>query len=56
MVHKVIPAVDKGEPLLIEEVPILETDSLKDLEIRIHTVEHRLIVQATKKILDESYR
>ncbi|RIA96903.1 phosphoribosylglycinamide formyltransferase [Glomus cerebriforme] len=56
MVHKVIPAVDKGEPLLIEEVPIFETDSLEDLETRIHTVEHRLIVQCAKKILDESNR
>ncbi len=56
MVHKVIPAVDKGEPLLIEEVPILEKDSLDDLETRIHTVEHRLIVQAAKKVLDELIR
>ncbi|CAB4437081.1 unnamed protein product [Rhizophagus irregularis] len=53
MVHKVIPDVDKGEPLLIEEVSIFETDSLNDLETRIHTVEHRLIVQCVKKILDE---
>jgi phosphoribosylglycinamide formyltransferase len=53
MVHKVIPDVDKGEPLLIEEVPIFETDSLNDLEMRIHSVEHRLIVQCVKKILDE---
>ncbi|CAG8434583.1 15074_t:CDS:2 [Funneliformis mosseae] len=56
MVHKVIPDVDKGEPLLIEEVPILETDSLDDLETRIHNVEHRLIVQGAKKILDELNR
>jgi phosphoribosylglycinamide formyltransferase len=53
MIHKVIPAVDKGEPLLTEEVSILETDSLEDLEIRIHSVEHRLIVQGAKKILNQ---
>src|SRR5437588_42693 len=56
MIHKVIPAVDKGEPLLIEEVSILETDSLEDLEMRIHSVEHRLIVQAAKKFLNELNR
>ncbi|RHZ56300.1 hypothetical protein Glove_402g52 [Diversispora epigaea] len=52
MVHKVIPDIDKGEPLLIEEVPILESDTLDDLETRIHSTEHRLIVQAVKKFLD----
>ncbi|CAG8507494.1 1922_t:CDS:1 [Diversispora eburnea] len=52
MVHKVVPDVDKGEPLLIEEVPILESDTLDDLETRIHSTEHRLIVQAVKKFLD----
>ncbi|CAJ0769771.1 9672_t:CDS:1, partial [Entrophospora sp. SA101] len=43
MVHKVIVDVDKGQPLLIEEVPILDSDTLNDLESRIHSVEHRLI-------------
>ncbi|CAH1758676.1 4962_t:CDS:1 [Entrophospora sp. SA101] len=46
MVHKVIVDVDKGQPLLIEEVPILDSDTLNDLESRIHSVEHRLIVSA----------
>ncbi|CAG8598959.1 16976_t:CDS:1, partial [Acaulospora colombiana] len=45
MVHKVVPEVDKGQPLLVEEVPILESDTLDDLEERIHSVEHRLIVK-----------
>ncbi|CAG8467110.1 8976_t:CDS:1 [Ambispora gerdemannii] len=52
MVHKVIPEVDKGEPLLIEHVPILKSDTLEDLETRIHSVEHRLIVQAAIKFLE----
>ncbi|CAG8534280.1 4205_t:CDS:1 [Racocetra fulgida] len=51
MVHKVVPEVDKGEPLIIEEVPIFESDTLEDLEERIHSVEHRIIVQAIKKFL-----
>ena len=53
MVHHVIAEVDQGAPLLIEEVPILEGDSLEDLEARIHIVEHRLIVAAAKKFLNE---
>ncbi|CAG8623728.1 7554_t:CDS:1, partial [Dentiscutata heterogama] len=45
MVHKIIPEVDKGEPLMVEEVPIFESDTLESLEERIHSVEHRVIVQ-----------
>ncbi|RIB03793.1 phosphoribosylglycinamide formyltransferase [Gigaspora rosea] len=51
MVHKVIPEVDKGEPLIIEEVPIFESDTLETLEERIHSVEHKVIVQSIKKFL-----
>jgi formyltetrahydrofolate-dependent phosphoribosylglycinamide formyltransferase len=52
MVHKVIPQVDKGESILVERVPIYDSDTLSDLEDRIHKVEHRLIVEATKKFLE----
>lgn len=52
MVHKVIPEVDRGEPLLTRKVPILETDALEDLENRIHEVEHNLIVEGVKKALE----
>jgi phosphoribosylglycinamide formyltransferase len=52
MVHKVIPQVDKGESILVEKVPIYDSDTLSDLEDRIHKVEHRLIVEATKKFLE----
>ena len=52
MVHKVIPQVDKGESILVQKVPIYKTDSLSDLEQRIHEVEHKLIVDATKKFLE----
>lgn len=51
MVHKVIPEVDKGEPLLIEEVQILKSDTIQDLEMRIHSVEHRLLVEGIIKFL-----
>ncbi|CAG8485567.1 8146_t:CDS:1 [Paraglomus occultum] len=53
MVHKVIPEVDSGELIVSEEVAILETDTLDDLQTRIHSVEHRLIVAGANKILHE---
>ncbi|CAG8499529.1 1131_t:CDS:1 [Paraglomus brasilianum] len=53
MVHKVIPEVDRGEPIMVEEVAILETDTLDDLEARIHSVEHRLIIAGANKALHE---
>ncbi|KAG9284043.1 hypothetical protein G9A89_022817 [Geosiphon pyriformis] len=52
MVHKVIPEVDKGEPLLVEKVLISESDTIEDLEARIHSVEHRLIVQGAIMCLE----
>ncbi|KAL1920981.1 uncharacterized protein VTP21DRAFT_11616 [Calcarisporiella thermophila] len=56
MVHQVIAEVDQGEPILVESVPILEKDTLESLEERIHAVEHRLIVQGTKKFLERANR
>eukprot|EP00123_Amoebidium_parasiticum_P015427 comp22968_c0_seq2/m.36484 comp22968_c0_seq2/g.36484 ORF comp22968_c0_seq2/g.36484 comp22968_c0_seq2/m.36484 type:complete len:202 (-) comp22968_c0_seq2:421-1026(-) len=46
MVHMVTPQVDKGRVLATEVVPIHPTDSLEDLETRMHQVEHRILVQA----------
>ena len=52
MVHLVPDeAVDAGPVLLEERVPIRPQDSLEDLEERIHTVEHRLLVQAVRELL-----
>ena len=53
MVHKVIPEVDSGELIVSEEVAILETDTLDDLETRIHSLEHCLIVAGANRILHE---
>jgi formyltetrahydrofolate-dependent phosphoribosylglycinamide formyltransferase len=53
MVHKVIADVDRGQVILQREVPIYETDSLEDLETRIHSVEHILIVEGAQVFLDE---
>ena len=51
MIHHVIPLVDMGEPILSQEIPILENDTLEDLRGRIHDIEHRLLIEAINKIL-----
>ncbi|KAJ1854705.1 phosphoribosylglycinamide formyltransferase [Coemansia sp. RSA 1822] len=51
MVHYVIPEVDKGAPILVEEIPCKEGDSLEDLENRIHAVEHHILPKAVKLVL-----
>lgn len=53
MVHKVIADVDRGQVILQKEVPIYETDSLQDLEERIHSYEHLLIVEGAQVFLNE---
>ena len=46
MVHWVVPEVDAGSVIVSEKVPIYEFDKLIDLEMRMHRVEHRLIIDA----------
>ncbi|KAI9336745.1 phosphoribosylglycinamide formyltransferase [Obelidium mucronatum] len=48
MVHRVIADVDRGDVIVAEEVPILDTDTLESLEDRIHKVEHEIIVRGTR--------
>ncbi|MEJ2555784.1 MAG: phosphoribosylglycinamide formyltransferase [Anaerolineae bacterium] len=48
MVHWVVPEVDAGPAIATAEVPIHPTDSLDDLEARIHATEHHLLVEALK--------
>ncbi|KAG0174769.1 hypothetical protein DFQ28_000325 [Apophysomyces sp. BC1034] len=52
MVHKVIADVDRGQVILQREIPILDTDTLEDLENRIHSVEHEIIVEGTQRFLE----
>jgi phosphoribosylglycinamide formyltransferase-1 len=47
-VHFVDEGTDTGPIVLQKEVPIQEGESLKDLEKRIHAVEHRLYPEAIK--------
>jgi phosphoribosylglycinamide formyltransferase-1 len=52
MVHLVPDAaVDAGPVVAQEAVPIQPGDGLEDLEMRIHAVEHRLLVQALYDLL-----
>jgi formyltetrahydrofolate-dependent phosphoribosylglycinamide formyltransferase len=52
MVHEVVAEVDRGSPVLVREVPIERDDTLASLEEKIHVLEHRLIVEGTRAMLD----
>ncbi|KAI0447348.1 formyl transferase [Xylaria telfairii] len=57
MIHYVVEAVDRGAPVLTQEIKIEDGESLEGLEQRIHGYEHELIVKATallaQKIVSE---
>lgn len=53
MIHHVIHAVDRGEPIVVREIELKEGDTLEDLEERIHAVEHVEIVNATRIALEQ---
>ncbi|KAE8222668.1 hypothetical protein CF319_g4179 [Tilletia indica] len=52
MVHEVIAEVDRGAPVLVESVDMTGLKTVTELEEKIHAVEHRLIVDGTRKVLD----
>ncbi|KKA30525.1 hypothetical protein TD95_003371 [Thielaviopsis punctulata] len=53
MIHYVIAEVDRGDPIMVEEVACIPGESLQDLEQRMHQAEHELIVRATAKVVAE---
>ncbi|GLB36728.1 putative formyl transferase [Lyophyllum shimeji] len=53
MMHRVVKDVDRGEPLIVREVPIIKGEPIEAFEERLHKVEHEIIVQAAAKVLDE---
>lgn len=53
MVHYVIAAVDEGEPICQREVDIQGCKSLEELEERIHAAEHVLIVEGSRKVVED---
>jgi phosphoribosylglycinamide formyltransferase len=52
MIHEVIAEVDAGDAIVTQEVELKEGESLDDLEERIHAVEHGLIVEGTRRVLE----
>ena len=53
MVHRVVPEVDAGPVVLAEEVPVHPDDTLESFEARVHEVEHRILVEAIRRVLGQ---
>jgi len=53
MVHRVVKDVDRGDPLVVREVEMEKGEPIEEFQERIHEVEHEVIVQAAKKVLNE---
>ena len=53
MIHYVIADVDRGQPIMTREIDCREGEKLEELEQRIHSHEHELIVEATAKVVGE---
>ncbi|KAI5855896.1 formyl transferase [Tricharina praecox] len=56
MIHHVIGAVDRGEPIIVRKVDMREGESVEELEARMHAIEHEAIVEGTKLVLEERLR
>jgi phosphoribosylglycinamide formyltransferase len=54
MVHRVVKDVDRGEPVIVREIPFVKSESIEEYEARLHEVEHEIIVEGTRKVLEES--
>lgn len=54
MVHYVITEVDKGEPIVQQEVEITGCKSVEELQERIHAAEHPLIVKGTRIVVEKA--
>lgn len=52
MIHRVIPLLDAGEPVLVKEIEMIEGESVEGLEERIHVVEHLALVEAVGKVVE----
>ncbi|GFP52387.1 phosphoribosylglycinamide formyltransferase [Trichoderma asperellum] len=52
MAHYVIQEVDRGTPIMVQEIE-WNGEELHELEDKIHSREHELIVKATAKVVDE---
>ena len=53
MIHYVIPEVDAGNVIVQASVSILDDDTLESFAERMHQTEHRIIVEAVRKIQNQ---
>ena len=53
MVHRVIKEVDRGEPLIVREVPLEKGETLEVFEERLHKTEWEVFVQGAAMVLEE---
>lgn len=55
MIHKVIAAVDEGEPLVVREIPLEHPrdDDVSALEQRVHETEWKAIVDGTNIAINQ---
>ena len=53
MIHRVIAEVDMGSPLLTREVYFHHGETRESFEERFHQVEHELIVDGTRKLIQQ---
>lgn len=54
MVHRVVKEVDRGEPVVVREIVFEKSEPEAEFEARLHRVEWEVIVEATRKILEET--
>lgn len=52
MVHYVVLKVDRGDPIMVQEIE-WQGEDLEGLEKRIHSHEHVLLVKAAAKVVEE---
>ncbi|KAJ3524760.1 hypothetical protein NM688_g8507 [Phlebia brevispora] len=53
MVHRVVREVDRGEPILVQEVEIKAGEPIEAFEERLHKTEWEIIVKGTATALDQ---
>ncbi|KAG4306231.1 hypothetical protein PORY_000219 [Pneumocystis oryctolagi] len=53
MVHWVIEKIDKGEPIVVKEVPMLDNETYNQFEERMHKIEHDAVIEAISIILQK---
>ena len=49
MIHYVISEVDRGEPIVVREIPCKTPETLEELKARMHAAEHQLILEGIRR-------